>query len=389
MSMAFHIGILLALSVMALVLLVNIASLRSLGTSPRPRMLPMVSALVPARNEERNIGQCIESMVRQDYPVYEILVLDDGSEDGTAAIVQEWERKDPRVRYIKGQPLPPGWVGKSFACHQLSVEAKGDILLFVDADTRHSPKSIISGVAALEHHRADLLTVLPHEIMETFWEKMILPLLHFNLLCFLPMPLVSGSRDPRFAMANGQYMMFRKSAYASVGGHAAVKDAMVEDVWLSRIIKRAGFKLRILDGSKVVSCRMYSSFTGIWHGFSKNLFAGFNFSLPALTAVILFHGATSILPLVSLVGILVGEMPASIWPIVAAQIGVLVAIRLLLSARFQLDYASAFLHPLAMSVVIGMAINSVRWVLVAGGSKWKGRAYEFKNQALAGMKGER
>jgi chlorobactene glucosyltransferase len=387
MSMTLQLAICAALSFMGLILLVNMAALRTLRRGMRPGALPQVSVLVPARNEEKNIGPCIAGLLKQHYPNYEILVLDDNSGDGTAAIVQAWERRNSRVRYVKGQPLPSGWVGKNFACHQLSREAEGDLLLFVDADTRHSPESIISAVTVLEARKADLVTVFPDEIMATFWEKTVLPLLHFSLMCFLPLPLVSGSRNHRFAMANGQFMLFRRSAYDAIGGHAAVKDALVEDIWLSRVVKQHGFKVSVVDGSRVVSCRMYTSLREIWAGFSKNLFAGFKFSLPTMIAVLMFNAATSILPFISLAGIALGEMPGGLLPVVGAQIGILLVIRLLVAARFGLNLASAFLHPVAMAIVIGMSMNSARWILAGGGSQWKGRAYQYRNQALAAMKG--
>ena len=132
---------------------------------------------------------------------------------------------------------------------------------------------------------------------------------------------------------------------------------------------------------------MYTSLTGIWHGFSKNLFAGFKFSIPAMAAVVLFHFMTSVFPFLSLGSILTGQMSATLLPVVAAQVGILLAIRCLFSARFRLSYPVTLLHPLAMIVVIGMAVNSARWILVDGGSKWKGRAYAYKKQVLATSRG--
>ena len=388
MSLMIQIGILGALCVMAVIATVNVISLRSPGRSPSPRVLPKVSVLIPARNEEENIGPCIASLVEQEYPNYEILILDDNSNDATAAIVQKWQRDDGLVRYLKGGELPSGWVGKNYACHQLSRAAQGDLLLFVDADTRLSREGIARCVAALEHFQADLLTVLPNEIMKNFWEKTLLPLLHFNLLCFLPIPFVSGLRDHRFAMANGQFMLFRRKAYDAVGGHQAVKDVLVEDVWLSRRIKRNGLRLRILDGSSEVSCRMYSSFRGIWEGFSKNLFAGFRFSLVAIFGVILFNFATSVFPFMSMAAICLGWMPGNLLSVVTAQIAVVLGIRILLAARFKMSYIATLLHPLAVSIVIGMVVNSARWILVAGGAQWKGRAYGYKKEILATIRGE-
>jgi chlorobactene glucosyltransferase len=383
-----QIGILVALSIMALVATVNVLAIRSLRALPRPGTFPKVSVLIPARNEEENLGWCIESLVEQEYPNFEILVLDDNSTDATAAIVQKWEQESGRVRYVKGAPLPPGWVGKNFACHQLSRTAQGDLLLFIDADTRLSREALVRGVAAVEHFRADLLTVLPDEIMQSFWEKTLLPLLHFNLLCFLPIPFVSGLRDHRFAMANGQFMLFRRKAYDAVGGHQAVKDVMVEDVWLSRLIKKSGFRLRILDGRSEVACRMYSSFKGIWDGFSKNLFAGFRFSVAAIVTVIVFNFATSVFPFVSMAAIYMGWMQEGFLSLVIAQIAIVLGIRILFASRFKMSYVAALLHPLAVMIEIGMAANSARWVLVAGGAKWKGRAYGYKKEILATIRGE-
>jgi chlorobactene glucosyltransferase len=373
---------------MALIALINVFSVRSLGRYPAPVRTPLVSVLIPARNEEKSLARCLEGMTAQDYPNLEIIVLDDNSEDETSSVVRLSADVDSRVRLIKGAPLPIGWVGKNYACHQLSLAAQGEILLFVDADTIHGPRSVSNGVAALEQGEAGLVTVIPHQIMKTFWERTILPMLHFSTFCFLPFPLVTLMRDSRFAMANGQYMMFRRSAYDAVGGHAAVKGVMVEDVWLSRRVKEEGFTLRILDGAQSVSCRMYTSFSGIWRGFSKNLFAGFRFSVTAISAVILFNMLTSVLPFVVLAGIAGGLLPAAQLPVVSAQVCLLLGIRLMLSARFRMSLHAALLHPLGMALVVGIAVNSVRWVLFAGGTKWKGREYVYKNQVLAAMRSE-
>jgi chlorobactene glucosyltransferase len=285
-----------------------------------------------------------------------------------------------RFRLIRGKPLPEGWVGKSFACHQLSEEAKGDFLLFIDADTIHSRHCISSAVAELSRSGAGLLTVIPYQIMDTFWEKAVLPLLHFTTFCFLPMPLVRLARHPKFSMANGQFMLFRRDAYRAAGGHEAVRTALVEDVWLSRLVKKSGNALAIRDGAGSVSCRMYRSFREIWEGFSKNLFAGFGYSVPMLTAMMAFNAMTSILPFVALLGWLLraGSVAPPWLSMVVAQAAIILAIRLVLALRFRLDLWSSFVHPIAMTVLIGIAANSCRWVLTGGGARWKGRAYDFR-----------
>lgn len=378
MSIPYHLIIAGILGLMTIIALVNIASLRGLDRRRMPRTFPLVSVLLPARNEARTIGVCLSMLTDQDYPHYEIIILDDNSDDDTADITAQWARSDKRVRLVRGAPLPEGWVGKCFACHQLSGIARGDLLLFVDADTVHTRHSISAAVAAMETTDAGLLTVIPHHVMGSFWEKLILPLLHFSAFSFLPLPLVRRSGNPNLAMANGQFMMFRRSIYDSIGGHKAVRSALVEDVWLSRRVKEFGSSLAIMDGGNVVSCRMYTSFAGIWEGFSKNLFAGFGYSLPAISAMVIFTMLTSVLPYLFLAG--AWGTPA--FPLIAAQVLLLLTIRLALAFRFRMSLWAPFFHPVATLVFIGIALNSCRWVLAGGGARWKGRSYDFRDEPM-------
>jgi len=377
---AYNEVILLAISLLGVTALINVLSFRSVRPVGPKGDVPMISVLLPARNEERNIGLALSTLADQDYPKYEVIILDDGSGDATGRIARQWSDSDSRFRVIRGKPLPEGWGGKSFACHQLSQEASGDLLLFIDADTIHSRQSISSAVAELSRSRAGLLTVIPRQIMGSFWEKVILPLLHFSTFCFLPMPLVTLTRSPKLAMANGQFMLFRRDVYRLVGGHEAVRTALVEDVWLSRLVKQHGFLLAIRDGADVVSCRMYQSLPEVWAGFSKNLFAGFQYSIPMISAVMMFNALTSIVPFVVLVGGLVvtGGSTDPWFSLVIGQTAIITAIRLLIALRFRLDLWPALVHPVAMVMLIGIAVNSCRWVLGGGGAQWKGRAYNFR-----------
>ncbi len=265
------------LAVLAFVTLFNVLFFRAIPPSAKPSTTPFVSILLPARNEEENLERVLSSLANQDYPAFEVLVLDDDSTDATGRIAASWSEHDHRVRVLQGDPLPPGWAGKPHACHQLAAAARGQLLLFIDADTVHQPHSVTAAVAELQRSGADLLTLLPHQVMGSFWEKLLLPLLYFVALTFLPMPLVAILRNPKIAMGNGQFMLFRKEAYGKIGGHASVRTALVEDVWLARRIKEFGHRLVIRDGASLVSCRMYRSLRDVWQGFSKNLFAGFGY----------------------------------------------------------------------------------------------------------------
>jgi chlorobactene glucosyltransferase len=384
MTFEYHIVILAVLLLMAIIALVNVAVIRSLNKSDQPRATPMVSVLVPARNEAEKIGLCLSTLAEQDYPNYEVIVLDDGSTDGTWGIAEQWSRTRPDFRAIAGRPLPAGWVGKAHACHQLAQHASGELLLFVDADTMHHRHSIGASVAAMEATGADLLTVIPDQQMESFWERTILPLLHFVTFSYLPLPLVRRNRNPKFAMANGQLMLFKRGVYEAIGGHVAVRTALVEDVWLSRLVKQHGYNLLIMDGGKLVSCRMYASFKQIWEGFSKNLFPGFRYSILATTTVMLFNILTSVLPFVLLAAPIFGaRFPTQVMSLIEAQVGILLLIRLLLAAKFRLNILSIPLHPIAILVLVGIAANSCWWVLRGGGSRWKGRQYDFRKRAVA------
>lgn len=366
-------------TLMGLIAGVNIITFRTVRKEMRPRGMPMVSVLLPARNEEKNIGLCLASLSDQDYPHYEIIVLDDNSEDRTREIIGEWTHRSRRVKLIAGANLPAGWVGKNFACHQLSQAAQGDLLLFVDADTVHSGRTISAAVAEMERSGADLLTMIPQQIMRGFWERLLLPLLYFSSLCFLPLPLVSATRNPKFAMANGQFMLFKRKVYEEIGGHKAVRDAMVEDVWLSRLVKKTGHVLRIVDGREILSCRMYTSLAEIWEGFSKNLFPGFKYSLGMLVGVVLFNLVTSVIPFALL---LVRPFPEVLLSHVGLQVAALLGVRVALALRFRMSLAYAVLHPVAMLLMIGIALNSCRLVLFGSGSRWKGRSYDFRNTTI-------
>jgi chlorobactene glucosyltransferase len=200
-----------------------------------------------------------------------------------------------------------------------------------------------------------------------------MPMLHFVTFGFLPFPLVHLTGSPKLAMANGQFMLFRRGAYERIGGHEAVKDALVEDVWLARRIKQFRLRLRVMDGRQLLETRMYTSFREIWNGFSKNLFPGFSFSLTSIIGVMLFNIATSIVPFLLLPYALLAH--AAWLPLIAAQVALIVAMRTMIAFRFSLDLLPIVLHPVAMAAVVGIAANSVRWAHFADGIHWKGRRY--------------
>ena len=378
-------AILAVLVIMAVIAVVNVVTFRRIRGAAPGILQPMVSVLIPARNEEKTIGSVLASVAGQEYPHCEVLVLDDNSQDATARLAGTWASASPHIRLLNGKPLPEGWGGKTFACFQLAAEARGEYLLFTDADTVHAPQSIAAAIAVMQDTGAGLLTLIPDERMDTFWENVVLPLLHFTTFCFLPMPLVTASRQPSLAMANGQFMLFRRDVYDAIGGHAAVRGDLVEDVWLSRRVKRAGFRLMVCDGRELVSCRMYTSLSAIWEGFSKNLFPGFEYSVGNIGAMMVFSLLTSVMPfLVVPVGIAAGATASAFFRLACWQAGIVLGIRLLLALRFRLALWPVLLHPLAMLVFIAIAFNSMRSNVIGQGARWKGRVYDFRHRASGG-----
>jgi glycosyltransferase involved in cell wall biosynthesis len=234
---------------------------------PRGRR-PTVSLLVPARNEAHNLLETLPGLLLQE--VDEILVLDDQSTDATAQIVEQQSRHDARVRLIAGRPKPQGWMGKAWACHQLAQAARGELLLFTDADVRWSPRGVHAVMALMERERAGLVSVYPRQITSSLPERVLLPLIDNVLLCYLPYPLIS-TPFPAAAAANGQVMAFTRQAYLASGGHAAVQGEVLEDVRLAQRTKAAGERLAVALGGGLVAVRMYRGFAEIVEGLGKNL----------------------------------------------------------------------------------------------------------------------
>ena len=340
---------------------------------------PFVSILVPARNEEVNIKQCVSSLLNQDYPNYEVIVLNDSSEDKTGEILNGIKSEYPKLKILQGRQLEEGWTGKTFACKQLADEAIGEWLLFTDADTTHLAGSLIGAMKIALGRDADLLSVFPEMVMKSFAEKIIMPMLFFIAFVLLPFHFVDKKGFTRFAMAVGPFMLFKRSAYDKIGGHASVKNAIVEDVWLSRKIKEHGLKLAVADGQSLCTVRMYRSFKEIWYGFSKNIFAGFNFSTPMLFTINFMYAVLFFLPFVFIFQYFFSENKNEFeFVLVFIQVIILYLIRILLALKFKLGSVSTLLHPLGALAVPVIALNSWRWIASGTGAVWKGRIYQPK-----------
>jgi chlorobactene glucosyltransferase len=257
------------------VTLFNFISNPKLTSSPRDYD-DLVSILIPARDEEKNILSLLQSIRDQDYKNYEVIVLDDHSADRTFEICEEFSNWDKRFRVLAGKPLPKDWLGKNFACHQLAKESKGRYLMFLDADETIADGLINNTVHRMKFFRLDLLSLFTNQIMITWGERMIVPLMHFLLLNLLPLRLVRLSKSPAFSAASGQFMLFNAENYRENQWHEQVRNKVVEDIEIMRCIKVAGCRGEALLANGYIFCRMYRNFNDAFRGFSKNLLAGFN-----------------------------------------------------------------------------------------------------------------
>lgn len=338
--------------------------------------LPFVSVLIPARNEEHNISQIVNSLLEQDYPSYEVIVLNDNSDDKTGELLLDIQSSHPELKILSGKPLQKGWTGKCFACKQLYDASTGEYILFTDADTLHNSNSLRDSITIALHRNADMVTLFPKMTMVSFAEKIIMPMLWFTVMLLLPFYFVDKKGFVKFSIGIGPFMLFKRTAYAAIGGHDSVKNAIVEDVWLARKIKEHGMQLIVEDGQHMLSVRMYRSFGEIWNGFSKNIFAGFEFSSIALFSVNLLYFLLFFIPFLLFFIQLSLQFSLNLLLVLTGfQVLILYFTRAIISARFKLGFISTLLHPIGALSVPVIAMNSWRWIKSGAGAKWKGRVY--------------
>jgi chlorobactene glucosyltransferase len=346
--------------------------------------LPFVSVLVPARNEAAVIEGTVRRLLSQSYPRFELIVLDDNSDDGTGSLARSAAAGDERLRVINGKSLPPGWAGKNWACHQLAQAAHGEVLLFTDADTVWAPQGLAAVVDEMQRGQADLQTVWPTQMTETWTERLTVPNMALVIIGYLPVLATHYIPLASFGAANGQVMAFRRGAYDAIGGHERVAATVVEDVKLARRIKGAGLRLRMADGNELVSCRMYTDWPGVRNGFAKSLVGGYG-SVFGVILSILFHVTVFLVPPLWLLFGFGGarEMPLvagplaltlPMWPVWPAALTLAgMAIRGVTAWFTRQRARDGLLMPVTVLVMTWISLLACWWQIKYGGPVWKGR----------------
>lgn len=341
---------------------------------------PQISILIPARNEEANIETAVQAALRSERAIVEVVVLDDHSTDRTAEIVTALSQADPRVRLERAPELPEGWCGKQHACARLAEKARYDLMLFVDADVTMSPEAPARLAAFMKKRKAALVSAFPHQVTATFWEKLLIPLIEYILLGYLPIQMGRWTKLAGFGAGCGQVFLAEKAAYQKAGGHTAIKQSMHDGVKLPRAFRKAGFHTDLCAGHKIFSCRMYHNEKEVFEGLGKNAHEGIASPAMIMPFTIMLLGG-SLLPLILFFNSSLflsafwaqGMRTSPMWLInVAAWLSLLP--RFLNTIRFNQSFIGLLLHPL--SVLAFLWIQWRAFILRLAGRKpsWKGRA---------------
>jgi glycosyltransferase involved in cell wall biosynthesis len=324
---------------------------------------PLISVLIPARNEEENIKNILEDLLIQDYGNIEVLVVNDQSDDRTAEIVRDFINRDKRISLINSKGLPQGWLGKNYACHSLSLAAKGEFLIFLDADVRVSGGIITNSLGYALRYTLSLISIFPKQIMNTFGERITVPNMNYILLSLLPLVLVRKSGFHTLAAANGQFMFFNSAVYKSIYPHKLLKNKKVEDIETARLLKTNRLRVACLTGDETIRCRMYFGFKDAVNGFSKNVSA---FFANSILLSLLFWITTTL----GFIFVLVA-MPATVFTIYLLAY---LAVRILISVISEQNVYLNLLYIIPQQISCGFFIYNAFINKYLKDYQWKGRS---------------
>ncbi len=333
---------------------------------------PQVSVLVPARNEEQSITACVESLLRQDYPFFEVYVLDDCSTDRTGALLDNMAAQNQKLHVIHQTQEPPeGWVGKVYACHQLAQHAPGEWLLFTDADTIHSPKSLSLGMASGQKLQVSCISALPFQQTKTWSERLFVPFI-LHILPIFGWDFRAQWQNKGNSIANGQYMLVNAKEYQQIGGHAAIRHALLDDFALVQQFQLHGYSTALCNGAEWLQCRMYHNAREVWNGFAKNIMLGLNNSgsekRPAGFAALFSWGYASVfvMPWLLLFTLQWTAFIEIIW---------ILALYTFAAVQYKRQLAEILIFPISALSILILGLYAILRQRQMKAIYWKGRAY--------------
>ena len=360
----------------------NFLWLKKIPTKKNIPKSKLVSILIPARNEADVIESTIKSIINQSYQNYELIILDDNSSDTTESIIQKHAKSNPKIELINGLSLPEGWLGKNWACHQLSEKAEGEYILFIDADTNLDKFILEDSVIALQKEKIDLLSLVPGRDTKLIADHAMKKIISWFIVCWLPMKLAIKLNAPFLSATFGQFMLFKKSPFNYIGGFEAIKDNPVDDFQLGRNIKKNLFKWMLYDAAFRITTRTYNTNKDLISGYSKNIFPAVGYSISIFVVIFL---------------ILISFVLGSTIPIILFALGILQNQQLILlcisllillfiswgivTIRFKYSIFTPFSFPLLISLILLLALRSfIDNVFYS--STWKGRSYRTDKKKL-------
>lgn len=365
--------IVLCMLIMLTIAGVNMRTLRNLKDYKNLEVRRRISVLIPARNEEENIGACVRSLLGQDYPDFQVIVLNDGSTDGTGKILSELAKADSRLKVISGQPLPPEWIGKHWACHQLYRASDGELLLFTDADTVHASDTLSCSAAALQAEKADMLSIIPRHKLGSLAEKLIMPIFALGVFASRPLSASLRPRSITVLSASGKLMLLPRSSYEAIGGFEGIRQFVLDDLQLAEKIIASGMRYRLFDGTDNVSCRMYHNWTELHEGLAKNSFPACGYNVPLSFITWLWINFAFWAPVIELG---VHKMPnyPPVLSLGLAAISIIASMLLFTGyyLRFKLPLYIVPFYPVSVSLITAISFSSM-YLTLSGRATWKDR----------------
>ena len=371
----------ITVTIFLIVLFVNIIINRLIIKEPRATltkdMLPTISVLIPTRNEAGNISRCLRALLAQDHPRFEVIVLDDSSTDNTTTIVNDHILTDNRIKLIKGRKIAPHWLGKTYSQYQAAQASRGKYLLFLDADVKLDRRALSLMVSAAKRRGVGIVSLLPYQDKEGFWEGLLAPFKYFHLFLLFPTFAMDWPWEALVAFANGQCMMIERETYKKIGGHNSASESIREGVALARELKKRGGKIRLLSGAKIARAKFHGKPPALWDGLTRFLYSMADRSLVGALLMAVLYTIIFVLPVMKILYTVftVGFETSLLVSVAHILLGIIMFF--VAVGSFGLKIGQALLFPLGAAVWVGMILRAMMLSMAKEGIMWKGRTVKL------------